>query len=135
MSRTVVLDTEAVSAVARRERGMAELLEAALRNDQRVVVPSLVLAELMTGALRDAAIWHLIRRLPVIDIDARIAARAGTLREQAAANRRKKRDLTVDSVVASVAVTVEPAAVVTADPEDFRLLTAGHDVTVVALTR
>jgi predicted nucleic acid-binding protein len=114
---------------------MAELLEAALRNDQRVVVPSLILTELMTGSLRDAAIWHVVRRLPVIDIDARIAARAGALREQATAARRKKRDLTVDSVVASVAAMVAPAAVVTADPEDFRLLAAGLDITVVALGR
>lgn len=112
---------------------MAERLEAALRGDHRVVVPSLVLAEVMTGKTTDAAVWNVVKRLPLVSIDARIAARAGALRERAESVRRKKRDLTVDAVVASVAVEVAPAVVVTADPKDLEALLVGHDVRVSSI--
>ncbi|MFT4217051.1 MAG: hypothetical protein QM619_07690 [Micropruina sp.] len=59
------------------------------------------------------------------------AARAGVLREHAEPLRRKKRDLTVDAVVAAVAISLQPAVIVTGDPADLRLLTAGTDVKVV----
>lgn len=132
-TRTVVLDTEAVSALARLQRGMAERLEAARRNDQRVVIPSVVLAEVMVGGATDAAVWHVVRRCPIVDVDVRIAARAGGLRERAGAGRRKKRDLTMDALVASVAVAVEPAAVLTADSADFEMLLDGYDAKVLAV--
>ncbi|WP_051988593.1 type II toxin-antitoxin system VapC family toxin [Kineosphaera limosa] len=131
-ARTVVLDSEALAAAARKAAGMAELLEAARRADQRVIVPTVVLAEVMTGADRDAAVWHVVKRLPLVDLPPRTAARAGALR-QAAVRRRKKRDLTVDAMIAAVAVERAPAVVVTADPDDFELLLEGHDVTVLPL--
>ncbi len=128
----MVLDSEALSALARKAPGMAELLEAARRQDQRVIAPTVVLAEVMTGTARDAAVWNAVKRLPLIDLEPRMAARAGALR-QSATRRRKKRDLTVDAMVAAVAVECAPAVVVTADPDDFRLLLDGHDVTVLPL--
>lgn len=132
--RTVVLDTEAVSALGRGAAGMAERLEAARRLDARVVIPSITLAELMAGRAQDAAVWRVVRRFPVVDIETRIAALAGSLREQALRGRRKKRDLAVDAVVAAVAVRMAPSVVITADPQDFALLLAGHDARVDALS-
>lgn len=132
-SRAVVLGSEAVSALARKQKGMAERLEAALRNDQRVVIPSVVLAEIMTGAASDAAICNVVRRIPVVSSNARTAARAGALREGSEATRRKKRDLTVDAIVASVAVEIGPAIVVTADLADFTTLLEGLGVRVSTL--
>lgn len=55
MARTIALDTEALSAVAEQRLGMAERLAAARVLDSRVVLPSIVLAEVMTGTPRDAA--------------------------------------------------------------------------------
>lgn len=131
--RTLVLDAEAVSALAQKRLGMAERLEAARRGDHRVVIPSIVLAEVMTGAATDAPVWNVLKRIPFVDIDGRTAARAGGLRTRAGSLRRKKRDLTVDAVVASVAVGVAPAVVLTADPEDFRLLLAEYDVAIASI--
>lgn len=134
-ARTVVLDSQAVSALAHGARGMAERLEAALRLDARVVVPAVVLAEVMTGEAADASVWNVVRRLPVVDLDTRLSARAGGLRERAEAARRKKRDLTLDALVAAVAVQVQPAVVVTSDAEDLALLVDGYDVKVSAVDR
>ena len=131
MPRTIVLDAEAVSALARGQHGVAELLEAALRTRSRAVIPSVVLAEVMTGAPADAAIWRVANRIPVIPIDSALAATAGRLREQAESVRREKRDLTVDAIVAAVAASVAPATVATSDIDDLTLLLAGSDVTTI----
>lgn len=130
--RTVVLDTEAVAAASRNEPAMRARLAAARRNEQRVVVPAVVLAELITGKPADARVWRILGRLPIVDITGAIAAQAGALREQAQSVRRKKRDLTVDAVVAAVATSLQPSVVVTADTNDLRLLTVGHDVRVLS---
>ena len=131
--RAIVLDSEAVSALAQKRRGMAERVAAALRGDHRVVIPSVVLAEVMTGAASDAPIWSVRKRIPVVDVDTRVAARAGELRERATRERRKKRDLTVDAIVASVAIGIAPAVVLTGDSGDFEILTAGTDVVVTSV--
>jgi predicted nucleic acid-binding protein len=44
--------------------------------------------------------------------------------------RRKKRDLTVDAIVAATAVELAPSVVVTADKSDLELLVDGFDVKV-----
>ena len=133
MPRTLVFDAEALSALARSEKGMAEKLTAALRNDHRVVVPSIVLAEVMNGSAADAAVWNVVKRIPVVNIDTQIAGRAGGLRTKAHAVRRKPRDLTVDAVIASVAIQTVPSVVLTSDPDDLALLVDGHDVVVSEL--
>ncbi len=131
--RTVVLDAEALAALAQRRLGMAERLEAARRGDHRVVIPAVVIAEVMSGSADDASVWHVLRRVPVIDLDASIAARAGALRVRAERVRRKKRDLTVDAIVAATALRVAPAAVLTGDVHDLDLLLEGEDVRVLSV--
>jgi predicted nucleic acid-binding protein len=101
-------------------------------NDQRVVVPAVVLAELITGRPADAAIWHAVGRLVIQDITAPIAAAAGRLRERASAARLKKRDLTVDALVAATAASFAPSVLLTGDPADFALL-APEGVRIVAI--
>jgi predicted nucleic acid-binding protein len=129
--RTVVLDTEGLAATCRNEPYLRERLAAARRNEQRVVVPAIVLAEVMTGHASDARVWHVIGKLVAADVTNLIAARAGALRERAEAVRRKKRDLTVDAVVAAIAISLAPSVVFTADVDDVGLLTQGYDVTVL----
>lgn len=128
--RTLVLDAEALSALAQHRSGMAERLEAARRGDHRVVIPAVVIAEVMTGGAGDARVWRVLRRIPVVDVDAAIAARAGALRSTAERTRRKKRDLTVDALVAAVAVRLAPSVVLTADVDDLTALLDGEDVRI-----
>ncbi|MDR1808661.1 MAG: type II toxin-antitoxin system VapC family toxin [Propionibacteriaceae bacterium] len=129
---TFVLDAEAVSALVRRTPRLQTVLAAALARRSHIVVPAVVLAEVMTGAPSDAAYWQALKRLAVVDTTARIAARAGALREAALAARRQKRDLTVDAIVAATAAEHTPAIVVTGDPADLKLL-AGPGVKIVSV--
>lgn len=133
LARVLILDSEAVSALAEQRKGMAERLAAAREADHRVLIPTVVLAEVATGAPTDAAIWHVLGRIPTIDLPQGVAMRAGTLRTRADSVRRKKRDLTVDAVVAATAVELAPSVVMTADKADLELLVEGFDVKVSAI--
>jgi len=62
-------------------------LEAARRGDHRVVTPAVVIAEVISGNADDDRVWHVLRRVPVVDVGAAISARAGELRSVAACAR------------------------------------------------
>lgn len=130
MARVLILDSEAVSALAQQRRGMAERLAAAQQADHRVLIPAVVLAEVATGAQSDAAIWHVLSKIPTLDLPQGVSMRAGALRTRAERVRRKKRDLTVDAIVAATAVELAPSVVITADKSDLELLLDGFDVKV-----
>lgn len=130
MGRVLILDTEAVAALAQKRRGMAERLAAAQAGDHRVLIPTVVLAEVTTGAASDAAIWHVLNKIPTVDLPVVVAVRAGGLRTRAERVRRKKRDLTVDAIVAATAVEFAPSVILTADKTDLDLLVEGFDVRV-----
>ena len=133
MARALILDAEAVSALAEQREGMAERLAAAQQSDHRVLIPAVVLAEVATGAPTDAAIWHVLSKIPTLDLPQGVAMRAGALRTRAGRIRRKKRDLTVDALVAATAVELAPSVVLTGDTSDFELLVDGYDVRVSAV--
>lgn len=130
MARVLLLGSEAVSALAEQREGMAERLAAAQLADHRVLIPAVVLAEVATGAPSDAAIWHVLSTIPTLDLPQGVAMRAGALRVRADKVRRKKRDLTVDAIVAATAVELAPSVVITADKADLELLVDGFDVKV-----
>lgn len=130
VARVLILDSEAVSALAEKRQGMAERLTAAQQADHRVLIPAVVLAEVATGAPTDAAIWHVLRRIPTLDLPEGVAMRAGALRARAERVRRKKRDLTVDAIVAATAVELAPSVVLTADKADLEVLVERFDVRV-----
>jgi predicted nucleic acid-binding protein len=130
---TVVLDSEALAAAARGHRGMRVTLAAAKANGQLVLVPTVVLAEVLTGAAADAAVWHVVGRIGTRDLTTAIAARAAALRNLADKTRRKRRDMTVDAIVMATAEAVAPAALVTGDPGDMSLLLGDVDVRVTGL--
>ena len=129
----MILDSEAVSALAEQRKGMAERLAAAQQADHRVLMPTVVLTEVATGAPTDAAIWHVMGRIPTLDLPQGVAMRAGALRARAERVRRKKRDLTLDAIVAATAVELAPSVVITADKSDLELLVDGFDVKVSAI--
>lgn len=130
VARVLILDTEAVSALAGKRKGMAERLAAAQQADHRVLIPAVVLAEVATGAPTDASIWHVLGKIPTLDLPQGVAMRAGALRGRAERVRRKRRDLTVDAIVAATAVELAPSVVITADKSDLELLVDGFDVKV-----
>lgn len=130
VARVLILDSEAVSALAEKRKGMAERLAAAQQADHRVLIPAVVLAEVATGAPSDASIWHVLGKIPTLDLPQGVAMRAGALRARAERVRRKKRDLTVDAIVAATAVELAPSVVITADTADLELLVDGFDVKV-----
>lgn len=130
MARVLILDSEAVSALAEQRKGMAERLAAAQQADHRVLIPTVVLSEVATGAPSDAAIWHVLGKVPTLDLPQGVAMRAGALRARADRVRRKRRDLTVDAIVAATAVELAPSVVITADRADLELLVDGFDVKV-----
>lgn len=129
--RTVVLDSGGLSGAATHDPGLHALLTAAVRLGSRVVVPAVVLAETISGRRSDAAVWHTVNRLVVEDLTRDVAAEAGALRERAEGVRAKKKDLTVDALVAATARRHAPSLVVTSDPGDLRLLCDGADVVVL----
>ena len=112
---------------------MVERIEAARRLDYRVIIPAVIVAEVMNGTTKDALVWRVLKRIPVEATDTKIAATAGSLRYRAGPSRHKKRDLTVDSIVAATALRFEPAVIVTADKDDMTLLVNSHDVIVDAI--
>ncbi|MDR1237509.1 MAG: PIN domain-containing protein [Propionibacteriaceae bacterium] len=130
---TVVLDSEALSGLVRNRRRFFSDMKAAARADSPVVVPAVVLAEVMNGRPSDAAVWNFLRSANTCDITDMIAARAGALRERAESVRKKKRDLTVDAIVAAIAESLAPAVIITADVDDMTLLTQGSEVRVVGV--
>jgi len=133
VARVLILDSEAVSALAEKRKGMAERLAAAQQADHRVLIPAVVLAEVATGAPSDAAIWHVLSKIPTLELAQQVAMRAGALRTRAEQVRRGKRDLTVDAIVAATAVELAPSVVLTGDRSDLELLVEGFDVRVSAV--
>jgi predicted nucleic acid-binding protein len=133
-ARSLVLDSEGLSKAADRDPDIHLWLEAAHRLDQRVVVPAAILAETVTGKPRDASIHWMVRRMAeVVPVDEAIGNSAGALRERAEHSRSKKRNLTVDAMVAAVARQMNPSAVLTADVDDLKLLCEGADVEVIGV--
>jgi len=128
----VILDTTAVSNLIL-GGNTVDRLAAARAEGHRVIIPTVVLAELATGKAGDAGLWHLIKRIPCEDSTPRSAMQAGALREQAEAVRRKKRDLTIDALVASLALDNAPSMILTTDPEDMRLLIGDGHVKVLSV--
>jgi predicted nucleic acid-binding protein len=130
---SILLDAEAQSALARDDRSMQAWATFAKRSDSVMFASCLTLAEVTDGTARDVSVRRAAKAVRLVDVSPEIGYRAGQLRS-AAGCRRKHRDLTVDAVVAATALTLPiPVVVLTSDPEDLRLLLAGHDLRVEAI--
>ncbi len=123
----LLLDSEAMSALAhgppaRRDRVRALIAEMRAR-EAPVAVVAAVLAEVVRGHPRDAALFAGMRRsrVEVRDVDARVGVRAGQLLGRVRAGS----ELAVDAFVVAVADLAGGAVVATGDPDDLERL-AGH---------
>ena len=140
---TLVLDAEALSLVARtRTKATAtsravNMLRAALVEEEEVIVPAAVLAELYRGPRYDQIIDACLNRFPaivVVDTDRPLAREVGHVLARAG---RGSADH-VDASVVAVAARNAPAVIATADVEDITTLAAcapGIGVLQVQLAR
>ncbi|HEX2879921.1 MAG TPA: PIN domain-containing protein [Polyangiaceae bacterium] len=130
MAETVILDSEAVHALAQpKHRGILArradvVLRVALERRALIRVPAPVLAEVCRGPRFDAAVEHLLnnRGIGVTDLTRQIAQRAGALLAEA----RMSSDHAVDAFVAATALDHDASVIVTGDQRDMRRLLARH---------
>jgi predicted nucleic acid-binding protein len=135
--RTLVLDAEALSALAEAPRRpkaarRAQAVLTAAHNLRALVrIPAPVLAEVCRGAARDAAIHRVLRQVGrVVPTGRAVARRAGALLFAA----KLDSSHAIDAFVVATAVALGGALVATSDPEDIAHLASGHpNVTTLAL--
>lgn len=137
MSRCVVLDSEALSALAgkasRKQKEVRAALGAALRLGRDVIVPAIVLAELYRSpghsALIDACLSREIGLL-VRDTDRSLARLVGATLAAARAGS----ELIVDAHAVAAAVEAGGGIVLTGDPDDLERLAAPYrNVRIVSI--
>lgn len=126
MARLLILDSEAVNALARpNERGVALLRAAAItdrarRDGATVAVPTVVLSEVYRGDGTDVQVDRLLSTVRELPLTRSIARLAGQLRATAGTGSG------VDAMVAATAVRAGGGLVATGDPDDLEALTAAH---------
>jgi len=126
----LVLDSEAVSALARpaQNRFRHQRVRAAMRSAHErnipIRIPSAVLVELYRGGGTDEAIDGVLSRgfAQVVTTGVRMARIAGHLLADADAGS----EMAIDALVVATAVRLGGGIVVTHDPDDMRVLTAGQ---------
>lgn len=120
----LVLDSEAVSAMAhgpkRRQEEVRAVIASARRRGVQTVVSTAILAELLRGGRRDAAINAALSReaFDLRDVDRRLAGSAGHLLGAANMDSRHA----IDAFVAATAATAGGGVIVTCDPDDLARL-------------
>jgi len=138
MAQTLILDSEALNALARaRERGALgmrarAILTIAHENGALVRVPAPVLAEVCRNARYDVAVNHLLNSgaLVVVDLTRAIAQRAGHI----LARLRLSSAHAIDAFVVATAAEFESSVIATGDPSDLRRLVASaRNITVLGL--
>lgn len=126
----VVLDSGAVTAWAEAEEGVVTLLLGVRRKGGVVIVPTVVLAESMTGnGSRDAAVHLCLRTTHLDPCEFTTAVRAAGLRSAVGG-----RGLAIDAIVVATAEK-HRAVLLTADRDDLRRLAdaGGSRVQVMGL--
>jgi predicted nucleic acid-binding protein len=137
MSRCVVLDAEALAALAgppeRRSLEVRAALRAAVRLHREVVVPSVILAELYRGPRHNSLVDACLSRetgIRVRDTDRPLARIVGGVLSAAKAGS----EHLADAHVIAVAVELGGGLALTVDAEDLNRLAASYrNVTVVGL--
>lgn len=118
------LDAEALSAIAHGPKHRQDVVQLAIDNARRlrrrVVVCTAVLAELIRGRPRDAAVNAAIRRcgFQLRDVDRKLADKAGQLLGAAQMDSRHA----IDAFVAATTSIEGGGVIVTGDPDDLERL-------------
>jgi predicted nucleic acid-binding protein len=90
------------------------------------IVPTVVLAEAISGRRQDAAANQTVKRVGTVHTDEPTARRAGALRFQAARSGTRRPPSAVDAIVAAHAAAAGSGFVLTTDPTDLELLLSNH---------
>lgn len=131
---SILLDAEALSALAENDRRIQVWMLVARRTDSILYASTATLVEVTDGRLRDARVRRAVKALRLREVTEAIGFRAGGLRAGAVASRSKPRDLTVDSIVAATALELPPPVVVlTSDVGDLRLLLSDSAIRVESI--
>lgn len=124
----LVLDSQALSVLARGQTAEKTVVRAALRaaleTDARVVVPAAVLAELYRGGTNDQIVDSCLGRntgIGVVDTTKQLARQVGNLLARAG---RGSRDH-VDATVVAAAISSGGGVILTSDVGDIRALADG----------
>lgn len=130
----LVLDSEAVNALATRSSGMQRVraaLRAAAESGGDVVVPTVVLAELYRGSSHNASINSMLSReqadIKLRDTDRTLASYVGGVLSAAGAG---SEDL-VDAHCVATVIEQGRGVVLTGDPEDLMRLAAAYPTVAV----
>lgn len=130
----LLLDSEALSALAhgpaRRRMTTAVLIGQARAREQPVATSAAILAEVIRGHPRDAAVRNALRKesVRVVPVDARTAARAGELLQAIGAGS----EHAVDAFLVATGDLHGLAKVLTVDTDDIGAL-AGYTTNVAAI--
>jgi predicted nucleic acid-binding protein len=130
LNGTIVLDSEGLFK-ASVDRSLLLRLTAGRQRRADIVVSAAVLAEVLSGHPRDAAVHRVLSRFAVIPVDERLGAEAGRLRGAAGFVGGAQ---AIDAIVAATASDLEPPVVVmTSDVGDLGKLLADHPEVKVVL--
>lgn len=121
---TVVLDSGVIEQVTTNGE-FRWLLRDLIENGWVPVIPTVVLAEAITGRPQDAPVNQAVNRLGTVDTDEATARRAGHLRFTVQRSGARRIASGIDAIVAAHAAAAERSVVFTSDPADLRRLLAG----------
>jgi predicted nucleic acid-binding protein len=125
MTDLVVLDSGAVERFES-SKILRGILRRLIEGGADVVIPTVVLAEAVTGRATDAVVNRVVARFGTVVTTEPIARRAGALRHALPKARRAKTSA-VDAIVAAHAVLSAASTVlVTTDMDDLRALVSAH---------
>jgi predicted nucleic acid-binding protein len=131
---SILLDSEALSALAADDQRMQPWVVFTRRTDSTLHASTVTLPEVTDGSSRDANVVRVAKAVRLQEVTPGIGYHAGSLRAAASSSRRKVRDLTVDAVVAATALTLPgPVVLLTSDDSDLSLLLDGTPVRVERL--
>ena len=119
----IVLDAGAVEQVVTNKQ-FRSVLDDLLRAGWTPVIPTVVLAEAITGRPADAPTNQAISRIGTVTTDETTARRAGSLRHTALRLPGRRTPSGIDAIVAAHATEADSGVVFTTDPVDLRRLLA-----------
>lgn len=122
---TLVLDGEGLAKLAAGDARVHAYLDSARARRARVAASAIVLAEVLRGGGRDAAMHRVLSRITVAEVTAQIARRAGELLGATGLSGHR---CAIDAVVAATALGMgRPIVLLTGAPDDMSRLTGEPD--------
>ena len=122
----IVFDAGGLIALERNDRRIFSILNTALEDGDRIIVPATALAQVIRNPAKQVRLWRMIQfdRTEVVPLDGRHAQAVGALLAKTG---------TSDIVDAHVVICAQTAgyAVITSDPLDLNRLDAGLRVITV----